>query len=237
MPKILAYIRTSTAKQDLNNQRLEILEYARQNDLKIDDFIQAVISTRMNRTERRIPELMDRLSEKDAVITCELSRLGRSTSEVIQIINQLIEKNIRIIILKQNLDINHHDINSKIIVTMFSLFGELERDLISKRTKEALRAKKESGSLLGKPKGTIQKSKFDSDLFQINELLTMGVSIRKISKILGYSNHNSLNTYIKKRRIKEKIQSKFSQSPSAEFYDFIGPLKHHRQQKNDITTI
>ena len=89
MPKILAYIRTSTAKQDLNNQRLEILEYARQNDLKIDDFIQAVISTRMNRTERRIPELMDRLSEKDAVITCELSRLGRSTSEVIQIINQV----------------------------------------------------------------------------------------------------------------------------------------------------
>ena len=203
MSKKIAYIRTSTAEQDLNIQRLEILEYARKHDLKIDDFIQTAASTRTSRVERLIPDLMNRLNENDTVIISELSRLGRSTSEVIQIINELIDKKVRIIVLKQNLDICQHDMNSKIIITMFSLFGELERDLISARTKEALKTKKERGYTLGKPKGVIQKSKFDADLDRIKELLSMGISTRKISNILGYPNHNSLNTYIKKRKIKE----------------------------------
>ena len=93
--------------------------------------------------------------------------------------------------------------NSKIVITLFSLFSELERDLISLRTKEALVAKRMQGITLGKPKGTIQKSKFDTDAERIKELLKLGLSVRKIAKLLGYSNHLALNTYINKRHLRE----------------------------------
>jgi DNA invertase Pin-like site-specific DNA recombinase len=159
MGKTLAYLRASTDKQDTNNQKLEILEYARKQDLKIDDFIELTISSRKSPKQRRIEELTHRLDSSDTLIVTELSRLGRSTAEVIALINALVEKSIRVIILKQNLDIRQHDMNSKIIIT---LFGELERDLVSSRTKEALAAKKAQGQILGKPRGTIQKSKFDT---------------------------------------------------------------------------
>jgi DNA invertase Pin-like site-specific DNA recombinase len=88
------------------------------------------------------------------------------------------------------------------MVTLFSIFSELERDLISSRTKEALAAKRANGVVLGKPKGTIQKSKFDKDIEKIQELLKYGLSVRKMSGVLGYTNHIALNTYIKKRGLK-----------------------------------
>jgi DNA invertase Pin-like site-specific DNA recombinase len=84
------------------------------------------------------------------------------------------------------------------------LFAELERDLISLRTKEALASKKRGGQILGKPKGTIQKSKFDDNLDKIKELLGYGLSVRKIANVLGYTNHIAINTYIKKRNLRNK---------------------------------
>ncbi|MEM7175821.1 MAG: recombinase family protein [Chlamydiota bacterium] len=208
-PQTIAYIRTSTDKQDNDNQKLEIYEYARKQEMKIDEILQVQISSRKNRLQRRIDELIDKLSEGDTLIVTEISRLGRSTAEVIQIINGMLEKKIRVIAIKQGLDINNHDINSKVIVTMFSLLGELERDLVSLRTKEALATKKAQGVKLGKPKGIIQRSKFDGDLERIKELLSLGVSIRKMSRILGYSNHISLNNYIKKRKIQDQVKKVF----------------------------
>jgi DNA invertase Pin-like site-specific DNA recombinase len=106
-----------------------------------------------------------------------------------------------------HVDIANQDMNAKIIITLFSLFGELERDLISLRTKEALAAKKANGQQLGKPKGTLQKSKFDNSLVHIKELLGYGLSVRKISKVLGYSSHIALNTYINKRGLQQSIKS------------------------------
>lgn len=202
MNKTIAYIRASTDKQDVNNQRLEILEYARQKDIKINDFIELIISSSKTTKERRIDELVQNLKDNDTLIVTELSRLGRSTSTVITLVNELIKKNIRVIVLKQNLDLRQHDMNSKIIVTLFSLFAELERDLISVRTKEALAAKKSQGIKLGKPKGTVQKSKFDTHVDRIKELLNLGLSIRKISKVLGFKNHISLNDYVNRKNIK-----------------------------------
>src|SRR5271165_6670164 len=111
----------------------------------------------------------------------------------------LVRRDIRLIAIKQNLDIQQQDMNSKVIVTLFSLFSELERDLISLRTKEALSAKRARGQVLGKPKGTLQKSKFDQHLVRIKELLSYGLSVRKIARVLGYSSHIALNTYINKR--------------------------------------
>ena len=117
--------------------------------------------------------MLQTLQGSDTLVVTELSRLGRSTAEVIALINELVSRNIHVIILKQNLDIHRHDMNSKITIALFSLFAELERDLISLRTKEALNAKRLQGITLGKPKGTIQKSKFDADLPRIKELLAL----------------------------------------------------------------
>ena len=162
MGKIVAYLRASTDKQDLNHQKLEILEFARKKEIRIDEFVEITISSRKTSKQRRIDELVGMLTETDTLVVTELSRLGRSTAEVIALVNALILRNIRVITIKQNLDIANQDMNAKIIITLFSLFGELERDLISLRTKEALAAKKASGQQLGKPKGTLLYRKVNS---------------------------------------------------------------------------
>jgi DNA invertase Pin-like site-specific DNA recombinase len=207
MGKTIAYLRTSTDKQDLSHQKLEILEFARRQGLHVDEYVEITISSQKTSKQRRIDELVQMLNETDVLIVTELSRLGRSTAEVIAIVNALVERNIRLIMIKQNLDIHRQDMNSKIMITLFSLFAELERDMISQRTKEALAAKKAQGQTLGKPKGTLQKSKFDNEAERIKELLGYGLSVRKIAKVLGYSNHIALNTYINKRGLKEMNKS------------------------------
>lgn len=207
MGKIIAYLRASTDKQDLNHQKLELLEFARKKSLAIDEFVEITISSRKTSKQRRIDELLSMLNNGDTLLVTELSRLGRSTTEVITIVNSLAHRSIRVIVLKQNLDISQQDINSKVTLTLFSLFSELERDLIGLRTKEALASKKRQGQILGKPKGTIQKSKFDKHAEKIKELLEYGLSVRKISSVLEYTNHIALNTYINKRNLKEKLQT------------------------------
>ena len=156
------------------------------------------ISSRKTSKQRRIDELLQILNQTDTLIVTELSRLGRSTAEVIALVNALIQRNIRLITIKQNLDIQQQDMNSKIIITLFSLFSELERDLISLRTKEALSAKRAQGQILGKPKDTLQK---------IKELLGYGLSVRKIARVLGYTSHIALNTYINKRGLHRTEQA------------------------------
>jgi DNA invertase Pin-like site-specific DNA recombinase len=210
MSRTIAYIRVSTDKQDLNNQKLEILEFARRTNRRVDEFLEIAISSRKSSKKRRIDELVGKLSETDTLLVTELSRLGRSTGEVINLVNELLQRNIRVVIIKQNLEMAQHDMSSKIIVTMFSLFAELEPDLVSQRTKEALAVKKAQGVKLGKPIGTIQASKFDKDRKRIEELLRLGLSVRKIAKVLGYSNHVGLNTYVKKRGIREAIAERAS---------------------------
>lgn len=206
MSKTLAYIRTSTNKQESDHQKLAIYEYAQGKNMTIDEVIQIELSSRKNRKERRIEELMERVTKGDSVIVTEISRLGRSTAEVITLINRMLENNIRLIAIKQGLDTRAHNMHSKVIITIFSLLAELERDLISLRTKEALADKKAKGIKLGKPIGTIQKSKFDKDLERIKELLSLGVSIRKVSKVMGYPNHNGLSGYLRKRKILEQVE-------------------------------
>lgn len=204
MTKTVAYLRVSTDKQDLNFQKLELLEYARRHELHINEFIEVAMSSRQTSKQRRIDELLAQLADSDTLIVTELSRLGRSTAEVVALVNKLLQRNIRVIVIKQRLDIAQHDMQSKIIVTLFSLFAELERDLVSLRTREALAARKSQGVKLGKPKGTIQASQFDKDRSRIEELLSLGLSVRKIARLLGYKNHIGLNTYVKKRQLRQQ---------------------------------
>lgn len=205
MSKILAYLRTSTDKQDLNNQKVEILEYARRKGLHIDDFIAISASSRRSKRARRIDELRQKLVAGDQLVVTELSRLGRSTGEVIDLIDQLLAADIRIIVLKERLQLDKEqdDIQSLTMITLLSLFAQMERMMISRRTKEALAARKAQGVQLGKPKGTIQESVYDQDRDRIVDLLQMGVSVRKISTLhLRYGSPSSLNYYIQTRHLR-----------------------------------
>ncbi len=213
MRQILAYLRTSTEKQDLNNQKVEILEYARRERLHIDDFIAISISSRREPRARRINELLEKCVDGDTLIVTELSRLGRSTGEVIDLIDELIAVGVRVIVIKQNLilDKDMDDIQSLTMVTLLSLFAQMERMMISKRTKEALAARKAQGIQLGKPKGTIQESIYDKDRKRIVELLKLGVSARKISaNHLQYGSSSSLNYYIQTRKLREGLTERQS---------------------------
>jgi len=209
MSKVLAYLRTSTDKQDLNNQRLEILEYARRHGIQIADFIAVSISSCKTPYQRRIVELLSRLNENDTLLVTELSRLGRSTGQVINLIDKLLNKGIGIIVIKQNLvlDKAQNDIQSLTMITLLSLFAQMERMMISSRTKEALAAKRAQGIPLGKPKGTIQSSIYDKDRVRIVELLRLGVSARRIStQHLDYGCPSSLNHYINTRNLRQEAE-------------------------------
>ena len=203
----IGYIRTSTDKQTTSNQRNEILEYSNRNKFHIDEFIEVEMSSRKSIEERKI-DLLQKLNEGDTIISSELSRFGRSISELLSLVAELTAKKITLIFVKQNmvLDINNtNDIANKVLLSTFALLAELERDFISLRTIEALKAKKAQGIILGKPKGIIQSSIFDEHKEIIIERLGHGVSISKISAKLGVGTRQSLNTYIKKRGLDKPL--------------------------------
>jgi len=202
MGQTIAYLRVSTNQQDLKNQRYEVLEYAQKNNFNIHDFVQIEMSSRKDVGERLIDYLFDRLAEGDCVIVSELSRIGRSTVEVLNIINQLVAKKIKLIAIKQNLTVSGNgDMQTKVMVTMFSLFAELERDLISARTKRALEAKKAAGVKIGRPKGATSASKLDGMEIQVCELLHKKVSLTSIAKIFDVSRGTVYN-FIQSRNLK-----------------------------------
>ena len=210
MSKTVAYIRASTIAQDVENQRHEILEYGHREGIRVDEFIEVTVSSRHSSRQRRIEELQERLEPGDTLIVTELSRLGRSTGEVILLINQLVAYGVVILIIKQNLHLGEglQDITAKVMVTLLALFAEIERDFISLRTKEALAAKKEQGIILGKPKGTIQSSMYDKDKERIQELLSLGVPQKRIVEHhLGYGTTKSLSYYIRTRNLRKQIES------------------------------
>jgi DNA invertase Pin-like site-specific DNA recombinase len=159
------------------------------------------ISSRKDKDKRRITELFDKLKGEDTLIVAELSRLGRSTVEVISMVNTLIDMKVRFIAIKQNLVINgKNDIQTKVMITMFSLFSELERDMISNRTVEALKAKRAAGIKLGRPNGRLGISRLDDKRGHIQELLNHRVSKSAIARMLRVS-RTTLIEFIDSRNI------------------------------------
>jgi DNA invertase Pin-like site-specific DNA recombinase len=204
---IFGYIRVSTSDQNLDGQKNLISRYCIDHKLMVDEWIEVEISSRRTVAQRRITELIDKLNPNDIVIASELSRLGRSIKETLNIIETIIEKKqSRLILIKQSLDLNPNDrnnITNKVLITVFSMLAELERDFISERTKEGLKARAEKGIKLGKPKGVIQKSMYDKDNDKILELYKLGVPINKIIDThLKYGKYISLKNYIEKQLIK-----------------------------------
>ena len=207
MAKTIGYIRVSTDQQDLQNQRHSILNYTNKNLLSKVEFIEVKMSSRKKDEDRKIDELFQSLKAGDHLIVSELSRIGRSVVNVVTIVNQLIALGVNLHILKEQLFIKPKEQNpfTDFQINIFSAFAQLERDLISKRTKEALQARKANGIKLGKPVGTIQGSIYDKDKEKIKELHSLGVTLTNISKKhLGYGTIKSLSEYVKNKLDKEK---------------------------------
>lgn len=186
--KTIAYLRISTSKQDLDNQKLAILDYTNKQGIKIDHFIQHQVSSQKSTKERRIDQLLSELKAGDTLIVCELSRLGRSLGQIVQIVDTLVKNQVKFISLKENLHlVGVQNIQSKVTVAMFGLFAEIERDILSQRTREGLAAAKAKGKKLGRPKGALGKSKLDGKEDEIKLLLSKSVSKTSIAKILNVS--------------------------------------------------
>jgi len=147
--QVVGYARVSTEDQELKNQRYEIFNYAAKNDLAVSRWVEIKVSSRKSIKARLIDTLLEQLSDGDTLIVAELSRLGRSVGQISIIVNTLVDTGVQLICIKENIKLNGSpDIQSKVMVTMFSLFAEIERDLISERTKVGLARAKAEGKLI-----------------------------------------------------------------------------------------
>lgn len=203
--KTVAYLRVSTGSQDLANQKLAILDYARLNHFAVDRFIEAQASSRKGPDQRRTDELLGALAAGDRLVVSELSRLGRSLGQVIQLVDELVKRKVRFIAIKESIRFEgKQDLQTKVMIALFGLFAEVERDLISERTKEGLVAARARGRLLGRPKGSRGSSKLDGKEGEIRMLLEKRVSKASIAKITGVSSTN-LRHFIRTRKLDSKV--------------------------------
>ena len=166
--------------------------------------MEVTVSSRKSAKERKIDILLEQLREGDTLIVSELSRMGRSVGEIITIVDTLIKKQVRFMAVKEGIRLNgsqsYEDIQTKVMITLFGLFSEIERKLISMRTREALAAAKAAGKKLGRPKGVLGKSRLDSRKEEIMQLLALGVPKTAIAKITGVD-RATLYHFIKSREL------------------------------------
>lgn len=186
---IYGYIRVSTDKQSVENQRFEISHFAKKQKFKIDGWIEETISGTKNYTKRELGKLLEKTNDGDLIVCAELSRLGRSLFMIMEILNICLNKGCRVWTIKDNYRLGD-DIQSKVLAFAFGLSAEIERNLISQRTKEALARKKSEGTVLGRPLGR-KNSRQNRTCLQnknlIKKSLTSGISKSELSKKLHIS--------------------------------------------------
>lgn len=199
MAKTAAYIRVSTDRQDVENQRLGILELVNQKGLGKVEFIEETVSGRKPWRDRAVGPLIDGLKKGDSLVVAELSRLGRSMLEIMEILSICTHKGLKVYAAKGDWALNG-TLQDKILAAVFAIAAEIERDLISRRTKEALATKKAQGIRLGRPRGP-GKSKLDPHKDEIIELLALGIKKKSLAQKLGTSPEN-LRHWMKMRGIK-----------------------------------
>src|SRR3954466_908696 len=182
---IYGYIRVSTDKQTTDNQRYEILKYANEKTIKIDRWIEETISATKNLSHRKLGQLLTTMQEGDILIVTEVSRLGRSIMEVMSILHTLMEKEVKVFTTKERYELGNN-INSKVLAFAFSLSAEIERSMISSRTKEALARKKSEGKRLGRPKGKLSAvTKLSGKEDLIREYLAKKIPQSVIARLLN----------------------------------------------------
>jgi DNA invertase Pin-like site-specific DNA recombinase len=199
--RTIAYLRVSKDSQDVKHQRLAILEFARQERLEIQEFMELSVSAKRSPKERKLDVLLARLNPQDTLIVSELSRMGRSVGEIITTVDTLVKRHVRLFAVKEGLRLTGaQNLQGKVMVTLFGLFAEIERELISLRTKEARAAARAAGKRLGRPQGVLSKSKLDGREKEIQDLLALQVSKASIAKITGVD-RATLSHFIRSRHL------------------------------------
>jgi DNA invertase Pin-like site-specific DNA recombinase len=192
---IYGYIRVSSDKQTVENQRFEINKFCKRQDIQIDEWIEETISGTKEVEKRRLGKLLKRLQKNDILICSELSRLGRSLFMIMDVLSACMKKEIQLWTIKDNYRLGS-DISSKVLAFAFGLSAEIERNLISQRTKEALARAKAEGKILGRPKG--RKSghvKLTGKEDEIRNLLARKIPKLRIAKRMKVD-RNTLHKFI-----------------------------------------
>lgn len=182
---IYGYVRVSCVKQTIEHQEFEIKEYAAKNGIHIDNWVEETISSRKSLKQRKLGQLLDNLHDGDIIIACEISRLGRSLLEVMGILQICLTKNCQVITIKENYHLGN-DIQSQVLAFAFGLSAQIERNLISQRTKMSLDNLKASGKRLGRPFGAeAKKLKLSKNAKKIKELLDKKIPKAQIARLMG----------------------------------------------------
>lgn len=208
MVKTIAYLRVSTDEQDLKKNKADILHLANEKNLGRVQWVEETVSGQVSWKKRKIAQVLESLQGDDNLLVSELSRLGRSMLECMEILSIATEKKIHLYAIKGNWQLDG-SIQSKIIAMAFSMAAEIERDLLSQRTKEALAARKRAGVKLGRPRG-IGKSKLDQYRPEIEALLANG-STQKYIASRYHTTEANLSRWVAKhklKRVKEAVQLK-----------------------------
>lgn len=181
---VIGYIRVSSNKQTVEHQRHEISVFAEQNNIQIDNWIEETISSRKPLNKRKLGQLLNDLQPNDIIIAAEISRLGRSLLEVMRILENCLNKNCQVWTIKEHYRLGN-DIQSKVMAFAFGLSAEIERNLISQRTKSSLDNIKATGKRLGRPlSAQSKKLKLSKNAKKVKQLLDMGISKYRIAKMM-----------------------------------------------------
>ena len=180
---VYGYIRVSTDRQTVENQRYEIKRFCHENNLQVDKWISETSSGTKEVDKRRLGKLLKGVREGDIIICSEISRLGRSLFMIMSVLNRCMEIGAKVWTVKDNYRLGD-DITSKVLAFAFGISAEIERRLISQRTKEALARKKSEGVKLGRPKGP-GKRLLDGKEKQIKAMLDAGLSKVQVAKVYG----------------------------------------------------
>jgi DNA invertase Pin-like site-specific DNA recombinase len=195
---IYGYIRVSTDKQTVENQRYELNQFCEKNTLVVDKWIEETISGAKSVQDRKLGILLRKMRKNDVLICSELSRLGRNLLMIMGILNECMNRDIEVWTIKDNYRLGS-DISSKVLAFAFGLSAEIERNLISQRTKEALARKKAEGVILGRPIGRkSSRTKLTGQEKRIKELLDKKVSHSAIGRILG-CHRLTVSTFVKEK--------------------------------------
>lgn len=195
---IYGYIRVSTDKQTVENQRYELNQFCERQIIVVDKWIEETISGSKNVQDRKLGKLLKKMKKGDIMICSELSRLGRNLLMIMGILNECMNRDIQVWTIKDNYRLGS-DINSKVLAFAFGLSAEIERNLISQRTKEALARKRAEGVILGRPVGRkSSKTKLTGQERKIQDLLDRKVSYSAIGRIIGV-HRLTVSTFVKNR--------------------------------------
>lgn len=198
MPQVFAYLRVSTDAQDVANQRHGVERYCLDKELLAPVFIEDTASGKTDWHTRPLGQLIARAGQGDVIVVAEVSRLARSTLQVLEISRECIERGVHLHVAKTGL-VFDDTMQSKIVATVLGLVAEIERDFISARTKEALAKRKTDGIKLGRPIGPARTLRLDKDSAKIDAFLSKGIDKRSVAKLLDVA-PNTLYAWLKARR-------------------------------------